>query len=135
MFAFLFIFILFSKWILIKGEGTSIHGFVLSEKNESSWLLENNNVILMIKNVRDIYHFKLKINEINFPFRFNLTNIKQIKTNGIYLLSLLIFGYSHRLIWEGILFQQYLMINHTNSITFILKDVCKRFILIIFFIL
>jgi hypothetical protein len=89
----------------------------------------------MIKNVRDIYHFKLKINEINFPFRFNLTNIKQIKTNGIYLLSLLIFGYSHRLIWEGILFQQYLMINHTNSITFILKDVCKRFILIIFFIL
>jgi hypothetical protein len=67
----------------------------------------------------------LKINQASFPFYFNLTNIKEIKKTGIYLLILLIFGYTHRLLWEGTLFRQHLTANHTNSVTFIVKDVCK----------
>jgi len=67
----------------------------------------------------------MKINQTSFPFNFNLTNIKEIKTTGIYLLTLLIFGYTHRLLWEGSLFRYHLTVNQINSVTFIVKDVCK----------
>jgi len=67
----------------------------------------------------------LKINQTSFPFNFNLTNIKEIKTTGIYLLTLLIFDYTHRLLWESNLFRQNLTADYINSVTFIVKDVCK----------
>jgi hypothetical protein len=68
---------------------------------------------------------KLKINQASFPFYFNLTNIKEIKKTGIYLLTLLIFSYTHRLLWEGSLIRYHLIVNQINSVTFIVKDVCK----------
>ncbi len=54
-----------------------------------------------------------------------MKNLTEIKNNDDYLLTLLIFGKSHRLLWEGALFRQYLTANQTNSITFIVQDVCK----------
>jgi hypothetical protein len=83
---------------------------------------------LIIKNGRnhdDIYHLQLKIDQGSFPIRFNLINIKEIKTTGIHLLTLLIFGLTHRLLWEGVVLRQNLIINSVNHITFIVKDVCK----------
>jgi hypothetical protein len=67
----------------------------------------------------------MKFREKSFPIQFNFLGIKQIKTNGIYLMTLLIFGFTHRLLWEGVLFHQYLSVNHVNNITFIARDVCK----------
>jgi hypothetical protein len=75
----------------------------------------------------DIHHLKLKVNQISSPFKFNLTNIKGIKTNEIYLLSLLIFSSNYRLQWERNLFRQHLTINRINSIRFLFKDVCKLY--------
>ncbi len=113
---------------LCEDHQTSINGLVLLQINESTAPLINNNLILMIKNAvnhDDIHHLKLKIDQNSFPFRFNLTNIEQIKSDGFHLLTLLIFGFTHRLLWEGIIFRQYLFVNHINNITFIVKDVCK----------
>jgi hypothetical protein len=112
----------------LRGNQTSINGLVLLENNQSTPSLVNNNLILIIKNDGnhdDIYHLQLKLGQNSFPLRFNFVNIKQIKTNGIHLLTLLIFGFTHRLLWEGILFRQYLFVNHVNNITFIVRDVCK----------
>lgn len=91
-------------------------------------MLKDNNVVIIIKNDayhNDIHHLKLKVNQTSFPIKFKLTNIKQIKNTGIYLLSLLIFGFNHRLLWEGVLFRQHLIANRVNYNTFIVKDVCK----------
>lgn len=112
----------------ISAEQTSINGIVLSEKNQSTWSLQDNNFVLIIKNDtyhNEIYHLKLTVNQESFPLQFNLTNIKEIQNTGIYLLSLLIFDYTHQLLWEGILVRQHLIANHSNSITFIVQDVCK----------
>ena len=73
----------------------------------------------------EFYHFKLKLNHTNFSLKFTLADTVEIKRNGIYLISLLIFGLTHRLLWENTIFRQYLSVNHTNSLTFIVKDVCK----------
>jgi hypothetical protein len=99
------------------------------EKNQSTQSLINNNLVLIIRtdvnDDDDIHHLQIKLEQNSFPIQFTFTNIKQIKTNGIYFLRLLIFGFTHRLLWEGILFQQYLFVNHVNNITFIVRDVCK----------
>jgi hypothetical protein len=128
IFSSFLILILFSSWKSNLGKETTIQGIVLTERNESNWSLKDNNIVIIIKH--DTYHneihqLRLQVNQSSFPFKFNLTNIKEIKTSDIYLLTLLIFGYTHRLLWEGSLFRQRLIVNHINSVTFIVKDVCK----------
>lgn len=81
----------------------------------------------MIKNDRshnDVFNLQVRIVQDSFPFPFNLTNIREIQATGDYLLTLLIFGYPHRLLWEGALFRQNLAVNHSNQINFVLNDVC-----------
>jgi hypothetical protein len=88
----------------------------------------NNNLVLIIKNdtnQNDIHSLQLKMNQDSFPIRFNFENIDYIKKDGTYLIALLVFGFTHRLLWEGIMFQQNLFVNHVNNITFIVRDVCK----------
>jgi hypothetical protein len=114
-----FLFMCFYLW----GDQTSINGLVLLENNQSTPSLVNNSLILIIKN--NANHVELKINQDSFPIWFNFANIKQIRKNGIHLLTLLIFGFTHRLLWEGIIFRQNLFINHVNNITFIVRNVCK----------
>jgi hypothetical protein len=100
----------------------------MSEKNESTRSLQNNNIVIIIKNDvnhDDVHYLQLKTDQISFPIRFNMTNINGIKTSGHHLLSLLIFGLAHRLMWEGILFRQNLVVNRTNFVNFTVKDVCK----------
>jgi hypothetical protein len=107
---------------------TSINGVVLSEKNQWTSSLSNDNLVLIIKNdgnYDDIYHLRLKMGQDSFPIRFNITDVKEIKHTGNHLLTLLIYGLTHRLLWEGVLFRQNLIVNRTNHITFIVKDVCK----------
>jgi hypothetical protein len=112
------------------GYETSINGVVLSDKNQSTPSLENDNLILIIKNDEnhdDIHHLTLKIDQTSFPIRFNMTNIKEIKKTGIHVLTLLIFGFTHRLLWEGVLLRENLVVNQANYVTFIVKDVCKLY--------
>ncbi len=100
----------------------------MSVKNESIRSLQNNKIVVIIKNDTnhdDIHHFKLNIDQISFPIQFNLTNIKGIKGTGPHLLSLLIFGFTHRLLWEGTLFRQNLTVDRMNFVDFTVKDVCK----------
>ncbi|CAF4798609.1 unnamed protein product [Rotaria sp. Silwood2] len=52
-----------------------------------------------------------------------MKNLTEIKHSDEYLLSVLIFGYPHRLLWESVLFRQYLTINTKNFLTFIVQDV------------
>jgi hypothetical protein len=115
-------------YVFVEGGRTAINGIVVPEKNVFTRSLQNNNLFLIIKNDENhdvVHHIKLSVNEISFPIRFNVTNIKEITSNGSYLMTLLIFGYIHRLLWEGALFRQNLVLNHVNSITFIVRDVCK----------
>jgi hypothetical protein len=90
--------------------------------------LQNNNLVLIIKDDRnhdDVHHMKLNVNQNSFPIKFYIANIEEITNNGSHLMIVLIFGYTHRLLWEGILSRQYLVWNHVNSIIFIVRDVCK----------
>jgi len=82
-----------------------------------------------------VHHLKLNVHQTSFPIKFNIVNINEIKRTGDHLLSLLIFGYPHHLLWEGTLFRQHLIVNQPNSITFIVKDVCEWYLLFIFFII
>jgi len=43
-------------------------------------------------------------------------------------MSLLIFGYTYRLLWEGVLFRQNLVVNRINSISFMVKDMQMIFL-------
>ncbi len=84
--------------------------------------------MLIIKhdtNHNDIHHLRLNLNQSSFPFRFTLNNLTKITRSTNYLLSLLIFGYPHRLLWEGILFRHALTANSKNSVEFTVEDVCK----------
>jgi hypothetical protein len=100
----------------------------MSYLNESTWPLQNSVLLIIIKNDSnhtDVHHLRLNISQPSFPIRFTMNNLIQISRNGNYLLSLLIFGYPHRLLWEGVLFRQPLRAYQKNSITFTVKDVCK----------
>lgn len=82
----------------------------------------------MIKNDAnhdDVHHLQLRHEQDSFPLHFNLSNVREIHTNGNYLLTVLIFGYTHRLLWEGVLFRQHLAVNQANHITFHVQDVCE----------
>ena len=106
---------------------TSIEGIVKSRGDEATWSLQNANLILIIKrdtNHSDL-HLKLNLNQSSFPFHFILRNLNEIKRTDNYLLSLLIFGYLHRLLWEGMLLRQRLAVDSTNAVTFIVQAVCK----------
>ncbi|CAF1318351.1 unnamed protein product [Rotaria sp. Silwood1] len=107
-------------------ESTSINGIIKSYQNESTWLLMNTTLVLIIKhdiNHTDVHHLKLNLSQSSFPINFTMKNLTEIKHSDEYLLSLLIFGYPHRLLWESILFRQYLIINTKNFLTFIVQDV------------
>ena len=85
-------------------------------------------LFLMIKSDRnhnEVYHFQERIVQDSFPLSFNWTKIKQIQMTENYLLTVLIFGYLHRLLWEGTLFRKRLTLNQTNRINFFVDDVCK----------
>jgi hypothetical protein len=110
------------------GEDTEINGTVISYHNESTSPLQNANLVLIIKqekNHDDIHHLQLNMDQSSFPIHFSMKNLAEIKHNGNYLLTLLIFGKPHRLLWESALVQQYLKVNQINLITFIVHDVCK----------
>ncbi len=112
---------------LLKGGRIAIDGIVIPEKNVSTRSLQDNNLVLIIKNDVNhdiVHHIKLNVDQISFPIRFNVTNINEI-SHGSHLMVLLIFGYTHRLLWEGAVFRQNLISNQVNSITFIVRDVCK----------
>ena len=82
----------------------------------------------MIKNDtnhEDVHHLQLKHGQESFPLHLNLTNVREIHADGDYLLTVLLFGYTHRLLWEGILFRQHLSANQANHITFHVQDVCE----------
>ena len=101
---------------------------VLSERNEPTPSLVDTNLVLMIKNDanhNDVHHVQLRHGQDSFPLHFNLTNVKEIQATGEHLLTVLIFGYTHRLLWEGILFRQHLLANQQNHITFHVQDVCE----------
>ena len=88
----------------IEGEKTSINGSVYSRENQQTWSLENSTLVLIIKhdmNHTDIHHIKLNVNQSTFPIHFRINNLHQIKSEDDYLLTLLIFGYPHRLLWES----------------------------------
>jgi hypothetical protein len=121
IFIYLYIFI-------FSAEYTSINATVLPSQNEHTRSLQNANLILIIKqdvNHGDVHHLRLNVNQSLFPIHFIIKNITEIKNNGVYLLSLLILGQSHRFLWEGLLFRQHLSVNHVNDITFIVQDVCE----------
>jgi len=118
------------------GYQTAIVGVVLPEKNQSIASLVNNSLVLIVKNDGnhdDIHQLQLKIDQSSFPIHFNITNIKEITNTGTHLLTLLIFGFTHRLLWESVLVQQSLIVNQANHITFIVKDVCKWYLNIIIY--
>ena len=84
--------------------------------------------MLIIKhdtNHNDIHHLRLNLNQSSFPFHFTINNLTKITQSTNYLLSLLIFGYPRRLLWEGDLFRHALTANSKNSIEFTVQDVCK----------
>ena len=121
----------------IRGHSTSIDGTIHSRGNEATWPLQNANLVLMIKldaNHSDVHHLKLNLTQSSFPIRFMLRNVDEIKHTDDYLLSLLIFAYPHRLLWEGVLFRQHLIVETTNSINFTVQDVCKKSFLFLFFL-
>ncbi|CAF0736883.1 unnamed protein product [Rotaria sordida] len=110
----------------INGESTSIDGIIRSYQNESTWFLKNGTIVLIIKrdaNHTDVRHLRLNLSPSSFPINFTMKNLTEIKHSGDYLLSLLIFGYPHRLLWESVLFRQYLKTNTKNFLTFIVQDV------------
>jgi hypothetical protein len=114
----------------IKDGKTSINGTVVSENNLSIRPLENINLVLIIKddkNHDDIHQMKININQNTFPIKFHISNIKEITKNGSHLMTILIFGHTHRLLWEGILSRHYLVWNHMNLINFTVRDVCKSY--------
>jgi hypothetical protein len=117
------------------GTSTTIHGTVRSHNNLSTWPLKNTNLVLIIKfdkNEEKVHQLRLNITQASFPFTFIFKNIDEIKTSGHHLLSLLIFGYPHLLLWETVFFQQHLQVNQINNITFEVHDVCKHYLIIIF---
>jgi hypothetical protein len=73
----------------------------------------------------DVHNLRLNVRQSSFPFNFIIRNITGVKHTGVYLLSLMIFGYTHRLLWECVLFRQHLAINQMNLVTFTVHDVCK----------
>ena len=92
--------------------------------------MTDGNIVVIIKNDAnhdDFHHLKLQANQTNFPLRFRLTNIQELRSDGTYLISLLIFGLTNRLLWEATIFRQHLKVNDDNFISFIVKDVCKRY--------
>jgi hypothetical protein len=112
----------------MSGDQTSVNGIALSEKNQSTSSLVNCHLVLIIKNDDnhdDIYYRRLGIPQDSFPIRFDITDVKEITHTGNHLLTLLIFGFTHKLLWEGVSFRQNLIVNRANDITFIVKDVCK----------
>ena len=100
----------------------------MAAKNESTRLLKGGNMFLVIQNdgnQNEMHHLQFKIGRSSFPINFTASKINEIKSTGFYLLSLLVFGNPHRLLWEKTLFRQHLVADQTNSITFIVNDVCK----------
>jgi len=85
-------------------------------------------LVLIIKNDKnhsDVHNLRLNLNQSSFPIHFIMRNLVEIKRTGNYLLSLLIFGYPHKLLWEGVLLRQVLNVGTTNTIRFTVQDVCK----------
>ena len=100
------------------------------ESDESSSSLIDSNIFVIIKNDTEhdeFHHLKFRASQTNFPLRFKSTDIEELQNNGVYLVSLVIFGSTHQLLWEATIFRQHLKVNDDNFISFIVKDVCKRY--------
>ncbi len=79
------------------------------------------NLALILKNSENqeqVLQLRLELPPKPFPFTFLFQNINEIQINGLYLLSLLIFGFPHQLIWECALVNQKLIAGQVNYILF-----------------
>jgi hypothetical protein len=79
------------------------------------------NLALILKsseNQEQVLQLRLELPPKPFPFTFLFQNINEIQINGLYLLSLLIFGFPHQLIWECALVNQTLIAGQVNYILF-----------------
>jgi len=106
---------------------TTIKGTVYAKNTQLKLSLAGTNLALILKNrdrQEEVYQLRLTIQHGTFPFTFTFDKLDKIQT-GIYLLSLLIFGYPHRLLWECTFFQQELIVNEINIIIFWVTDVCE----------
>jgi hypothetical protein len=107
---------------------TIIFGTVRAKNNQLTWSLAGTNLALIIvnqQNQEEVHQIRLGIKQNSFPFNFTTEKINEIKSDGIYHLSLLIFGYPHRLLWEAAYVEIQIKVNIVNYIIFVVMDVCK----------
>ena len=98
-----------------------------STNNQLTWSLDGTNLILIVSNAKhqEMHQLRLSIDQASFPFTFKVPLGREIQEDAYYLMALLVFGFPHRLLWECVLFQQYIRVHQVNDINFTVMDVCK----------
>lgn len=98
-----------------------------STNNQLTWSLEGTNLVLIVRNAKnqEMHQLRLSINQASFPFTFKVPLTREIQEDAYYLMSLFVFGFPHRFLWECVLFQQFIKVHQVNNINFTVVDVCK----------
>ena len=103
-------------------------GIVTAKNNQLTWSLARANLALILKhdeNREEVHQLRLTIHQASFPLTFNFSLTNKIEHDAYYLISLLIFGFPHHLLWECASFRQHLKVNKMNHINFTVMDVCE----------
>lgn len=98
-----------------------------SKNNQLTWSLGGTNLVLIVRNAKkqEMHQLRLTIDQASFPFTFKVPLTREVGEDAHYLMTLLVFGFPHRLLWECILFQQHIEVHQVNNINFTVMDVCK----------
>ena len=116
-------------YFLVTTKPTSINGSVIAQNNYLKWpYYQRLNLLLFFKITKSnkkVYRIHFRINQNSFPFIFQVNNLTKIQNDGQYSVSLLIFAFPHRLLWESDFLNIQIKANTVNQINFIVKNVCK----------
>ena len=108
-------------------KSTNIIGRVQAKYSQPTWSLEGSTLAVILKNEKnqEMHQLRLSIDQVSFPLTFKISLTDKIQDDAFFLVSLLIFGLSHRLLWECVSFPQQIMVHQVNNINFTVMDVCE----------
>lgn len=107
---------------------TDIVGVIRTDDDQLIWPSIGDNLVLILRhdqNEEEVHHLQLNIDQQSFPGMFAFPLPEEIEENGYYLITLLIFGFPHRLLWECTFLRSELKVNEDNHIHFTVTNVCE----------
>lgn len=115
--------------MICSARSTDIVGVIRTDDDDQwIWPSEGANFVLILKhdqNEEEVHHLQLNIDQQTFSGMFASPLPEDIDEDGYYLVTLLVFGLPHRLLWESAFSRNQFKVNEDNHFDFTITNVCE----------